>query len=205
MDRLLCGDVGYGKTELALRAAFKICEYGKQVAVLVPTTVLAEQHFQTFTERLADYPFSVDVLSRFRAKKDQAHIVERARKGQIDILIGTHRLLSHDVRFRRSRPDHHRRGAALRRRGERAPQAPPRDRRDPDAYRDADPADAAHVDARHPRHFSLATAPVDRRSIVTQVRMWDDRLIRESVLRELNRDGQVYFVHNFVRDIHQVA
>jgi len=99
MDRLLCGDVGFGKTELAVRAAFKVVEYGKQVAVLVPTTVLAEQHHQTFSERLADYPFAVEVLSRFRTTGEQARILERARKGLIDILIGTHRLLSGDVRF----------------------------------------------------------------------------------------------------------
>ena len=99
MDRLLCGDVGYGKTELAMRAAFKVVEYGKQVAILVPTTVLAEQHHQTLRERMADYPFNVAALSRFRTKKEQARIVERARKGEIDILIGTHRLLSPDVRF----------------------------------------------------------------------------------------------------------
>ncbi|MEE9293528.1 MAG: DEAD/DEAH box helicase, partial [Phycisphaerae bacterium] len=99
MDRLVCGDVGYGKTELAIRAAFKVVEYGKQVAVLVPTTVLAEQHHRTFTERLAEYPFIIGCLSRFKSPAEQKKLIEKAKKGQIDILIGTHRLLSKDVGF----------------------------------------------------------------------------------------------------------
>ncbi|HVP13397.1 MAG TPA: DEAD/DEAH box helicase, partial [Phycisphaerae bacterium] len=99
MDRLLCGDVGYGKTELAMRAAFKVIEYGKQVAVLVPTTVLAEQHFRTFRERMADYPFVIECLNRFRGAKQQREIVAAAKKGQVDVLIGTHRILSRDVGF----------------------------------------------------------------------------------------------------------
>ncbi len=99
MDRLLCGDVGYGKTELAMRAAFKAVEAGKQVAVLVPTTVLAEQHYRTFRERMADYPVVVEMLSRFRSTAEQADVVHRLAGGQVDILIGTHRLLSRDVRF----------------------------------------------------------------------------------------------------------
>ena len=97
--RLICGDVGYGKTELARGAAFKVVEFGKQVAVLVPTTVLAEQHYKTFRERLADYPFIIERLSRFRSAKEQKQLVEATRKGQVDILIGTHRLLSGDIGF----------------------------------------------------------------------------------------------------------
>ena len=107
MDRLLCGDVGYGKTELAIRAAFKTVEYGKQVAVLVPTTVLAEQHYQTFRERLADYPFLIGCLSRFRKPATQRRLIEDAKKGRVDILIGTHRLLSKDVGFCRPGPVGH--------------------------------------------------------------------------------------------------
>src|SRR5262249_51251319 len=99
MDRLLCGDVGYGKTELAMRAAFKAVEYGKQVAILVPTTVLAEQHYRSFKERMADYPFAIASISRFKSGKEQRDIVKGAAKGEIDILIGTHRLLSNDVKF----------------------------------------------------------------------------------------------------------
>jgi len=99
MDRLLCGDVGYGKTELAIRAAFKAVEFGKQVAVLVPTTVLAEQHERTFRGRFADYPFRVASLSRFKTAKEIGETLEQVRKGQVDIVVGTHRLLSKDVRF----------------------------------------------------------------------------------------------------------
>src|SRR5262249_31532920 len=100
MDRLLCGDVGYGKTELAVRAAFKAIDNGKQVAVLVPTTVLAEQHYRTFSQRFAEYPFRVECLSRFRSGKEQREIVERLSEGTIDVVIGTHRLVSKDVKFK---------------------------------------------------------------------------------------------------------
>ncbi len=205
MDRLLCGDVGYGKTELALRAAFKVIEYGKQVVVLVPTTVLAEQHFQTFSERLADYPFRVEVLSRFRTKAQQARIVEEVRRGQIDILIGTHRVLSPDVRFADL-------GLVIideeQRFGVEAKERLKRLRATVDVLTlTATPIPRTlHMAMLGIRDISaLATPPLDRRAIVTQVRMWDDQLIRQAILRELNRDGQVYFVHNFVRDIHQVA
>ena len=99
MDRLLCGDVGYGKTELAMRAAFKAVEYGKQVAILVPTTVLAEQHYRTFRERMADYPFVIESISRFKTTREAKDIVKRAAAGEVDILIGTHRLISKDVKF----------------------------------------------------------------------------------------------------------
>jgi transcription-repair coupling factor (superfamily II helicase) len=205
MDRLLCGDVGYGKTELAMRAAFKTVEYGKQVALLVPTTVLAEQHHQTFQERMADYPFAVEVLSRFRTKKEQAQIVEQARKGQIDILIGTHRLLSPDVRFADL-------GLVVideeQRFGVEAKERLKRLRATVEVLTmTATPIPRTlHMAMLGIRDISsLATPPIDRRAIVTQVRMWDDELIRAAILRELNRDGQVYFVHNFVRDIQQVA
>src|SRR5207248_5216342 len=99
MDRLLCGDVGYGKTELAMRAAFKAVEYGKQVAILVPTTVLAEQHYRSFRERMADYPFAIDSISRFKSPKQQKEIVKKLAAGENDILIGTHRLISNDIKF----------------------------------------------------------------------------------------------------------
>ncbi|MBN1344153.1 MAG: transcription-repair coupling factor [Phycisphaerae bacterium] len=205
MDRLLCGDVGYGKTELAMRAAFKCVEYGKQVAVLVPTTVLAEQHFQTFSERMADYPFVVRCLSRFRTPSEQKDIIARARKGQVDVLIGTHRLLSKDVRFtdlglvvideeQRFGVEHKERLKRMR------------------ATVDVLTMTATpiprtlHMSMLGLRDISsLATPPIDRRSIVTQVRHWDRQLIRDAILREMNRDGQVYFVHNLVRDIKSLA
>src|SRR5262249_19838395 len=100
MDRLICGDVGYGKTELAIRAAFKTIDNGRQVAVLVPTTVLAEQHFRTFGERLAEYPFVVESISRFRTGGEQKAILERLRHGGIDVIVGTHRIVSADVHFK---------------------------------------------------------------------------------------------------------
>ncbi|MCG3128796.1 MAG: Transcription-repair-coupling factor [Phycisphaerae bacterium] len=205
MDRLLCGDVGYGKTELAMRAAFKVVEYGKQVAVLVPTTVLAEQHYMTLRERLADYPFSVEVLSRFRTRAEQVRIVEAARKGQVDILIGTHRLLSKDVRFADL-------GLLIideeQRFGVEAKESLKRLRATVDVLTmTATPIPRTlHMAMLGIKDISsLATAPMDRRAILTQVRMWDDQLVREAIIRELNRDGQVFFVHNFVRDIHSMA
>src|SRR5438105_9363033 len=100
MDRLICGDVGYGKTELAIRAAFKAIDNGRQVAVLVPTTVLSEQHFRTFGQRMAEYPFVVESLSRFRTAGEQKRIVERLAEGSVDIVVGTHRLVSADVQFK---------------------------------------------------------------------------------------------------------
>jgi len=99
MDRLVCGDVGFGKTELAIRAAFKAAEYGKQAAVLVPTTVLAEQHHRTFRERFAGYPFTVESLSRYKSAAEQREVLKRVAKGQVDVLVGTHRILSKDVDF----------------------------------------------------------------------------------------------------------
>ena len=205
MDRLLCGDVGYGKTELAMRAAFRVVEAGKQVAVLVPTTVLADQHYRTFAERMADYPFVVEVLSRFRSRAEQARIVAGAARGAIDILIGTHRLLSPDVRFadlglviideeQRFGVEHKERLKRLR------------------ATVDVLTMTATPI----PRTLhmallglrdisSLATAPLDRRAIHTEVCHCDDARMRSAILRELDRRGQVFFVHNRVRDIEAVA
>jgi transcription-repair coupling factor (superfamily II helicase) len=205
MDRLLCGDVGYGKTELAIRAAFKAVEYGRQAAVLVPTTVLAEQHYQTFRERLADYPFVIDVLSRFRSPAEQKQVVAAARRGQIDILIGTHRILSRDVHFADL-------GLVIideeQRFGVEAKERLKQMRATVDVLTlTATPIPRTlHLSMLGIRDISaLATPPADRRAIVTQVRTWEDRLVRDAVLRELNRDGQAYFVHNFVRDLPAVA
>ena len=205
MDRLLCGDVGYGKTELAIRAAFKVVEYGKQVAILVPTTVLAEQHYRTFTERLADYPFEVRCLSRFRNQAEQKRIVEEAKKGRVDVVIGTHRLLSKDVRFadlglvvideeQRFGVEHKDRLRQLRHTVDVLTMtATPIPR-------------TLHMAMLGIRDISsLATPPLDRRAIATQIRPFDPELIRQAVLREMNRDGQIYFVHNYVRSIHSMA
>jgi len=205
MDRLLCGDVGYGKTELAMRSAFKVAESGRQVAVLVPTTVLAAQHFRTFTERFADYPFRVDVLSRFRSKKEQQAVIEKLALGQIDILIGTHRLLSKDVRFpdlglvvideeQRFGVEHKERLKNLRATVEVLTMtATPIPR-------------TLHMALLGLRDISsLTTPPLDRRAIHTEVRPYDDDLIRMAIGRELNRQGQVFFVHNRVNDIESLA
>ncbi len=205
MDRLVCGDVGFGKTEVAIRAAFKVCEYGRQVAVLVPTTVLAEQHWRTFRRRLDGYPFAVESLSRFRPRAEQQKIIARTKKGQVDIVIGTHRLLSEDVRF----PDL---GLVIideeQRFGVEAKERLKRFRATVDVLTlSATPIPRTlHMSLLGIRDISsLATPPVDRRAIVSQVRTWDDAFVRTAVTRELQRDGQVYLVHNFVRDIEQIA
>ncbi len=205
MDRLLCGDVGYGKTELAMRAAFKVVEASRQVAVLVPTTVLADQHLRTFRERMADYPFVIDALSRFRSPSEQRRIVEMLSEGQIDILIGTHRLLSDDVKFRdlglivideeqRFGVEHKERLKHMRATVEVLTMtATPIPR-------------TLHMALLGLRDISaLATPPLDRRAIHTELCRQDDRLIRTAILRELNRRGQVFFVHNRVMDIRSVA
>jgi len=205
MDRLLCGDVGYGKTELAIRAAFKAAEFGKQVAVLVPTTILAEQHERTFRARFADYPFKVASVSRFKSHKEQQEILRDTAEGRIDILIGTHRLLSKDVRFadlglvvideeQRFGVEH--KNALL-------------------AFRmTADVLTLSATPIPRTLHMamlglrdisSLTTAPVDRRAVVTEVAPYNEVRIRRAIERELARDGQVFFVHNRVHDIRSVA
>ncbi len=205
MDRLVCGDVGYGKTELAMRAAFKVVEYGKQVAVLVPTTVLAEQHYETFSERLNDYPFSVRCLSRFRSTAEIRKIVQQLKKGHLDVAIGTHRLLSKDVQFadlglviideeQRFGVEHKEKLRAV------------RETVDVLTLTATPIPRTLHMSLVGIRDISaLQTPPVDRRSIATQVRAFDRRLIRDGIIRELNRDGQVFFVHNRVQDIASVA
>ncbi|MBI4718297.1 MAG: transcription-repair coupling factor [Planctomycetes bacterium] len=205
MDRVVCGDVGYGKTELAMRAAFKVVEFGKQVAVLVPTTVLAEQHYQTFRERMADYPFVVGCLSRFRTATEQKAIVDKARRGQIDIVIGTHRLLSKDVSFadlglviideeQRFGVEHKERLKSL------------RETVDVLTLTATPIPRTLHMSLMGIRDISsLHTPPVDRRAIATYVRPFERSLIRDTVLRELNRDGQVFFVHNYVQSIAAMA
>jgi len=205
MDRLLCGDVGYGKTELAMRAAFKTVEAGRQVAVLVPTTVLAGQHLRTFRERMADYPVEVEALSRFRTPSEQASICSRLRHGKIDILIGTHRLLSGDVDFADL-------GLVVIDEEQRFGVAHKEHLKQMRATVDVLTMTATPI----PRTLhmallglrdisSLTTPPLDRRAIHTEVCHYNERLVRQAVLRELNRQGQVFFVHNLVRDIDGIA
>ena len=201
MDRLVCGDVGYGKTELAMRAAFKAVEGGRQAAVLVPTTLLAQQHYKSFAERMAGFPVTIDVLSRFRTRAQQQEVVERASKGQLDILIGTHRLLSRDVGFRNLGLvviDEEQRFGVVHK--EKLKQL----RKQVDVLTlSATPIPRTlHMALLGIRDISsLATPPQGRMAIQTEISQFDSDHMREIIIRELNRDGQVYLVHNRVMDI----
>ena len=205
MDRLIAGDVGYGKTEVAVRAAFKAVMAGRQVAVLVPTTVLAEQHGQTFRERMSGFPVDVAVLSRFRSGREQDDIVDRIKGGAVDIAIGTHRLLQRDVAFKdlglvvideeqRFGVGHKERFRQMR------------------AEVDTLTMSATPI----PRTLQMslagirdtsmvATPPEERLPIRTYVTGWDDEIVREAIQREMERGGQVYFVHNRVQNIERMA
>jgi transcription-repair coupling factor (superfamily II helicase) len=205
MDRLLCGDVGYGKTELAMRAAFKAVENGKQVAVLTPTTVLSIQHGRTFTERFADFPVWVEVLNRFKTHAQARQIVSQTKAGKIDILIGTHRLLSGDIQFKDL-------GLLIideeQRFGVEHKEKLKRLRVNVDILTmTATPIPRTlHMSMLGLRDISsLATPPLDRRSIVTRVTACDDRLIASAIKLELNRQGQVFFLHNRVKTIDKKA
>ncbi len=205
MDRLLCGDVGYGKTEMAMRAAFKAVEFGKQVAVLVPTTVLAEQHYRSFTERMVNYPFHIDSISRFKSTREQKDTVKKLSAGEIDILIGTHRLISKDVKFNDLGlvviDEEQRFGVTHK---ERLKQM----RATVDVLTmSATPIPRTlHLSMLGLRDISsLTTAPQDRRSVVTEVIPYDKERIKQAIVRELMRNGQIYFVHNRVYNIVEVA
>ncbi|MGQ9793423.1 MAG: transcription-repair coupling factor [Anaerolineae bacterium] len=205
MDRLICGDVGYGKTEVALRAAFKAVMAGKQVALLVPTTVLAQQHYQTFSERLAPYPVVVEMLSRFRSRKEQEDILQRLREGKVDIVIGTHRLLQRDVRFKSLGlliiDEEQRFGVSHKERLKKM-------RTEVDVLTlTATPIPRTlYMSLSGVRDMStINTPPAERLPIKTTVCPYDETLIRTAILRELNRGGQVYFVHNRVLGIEQLA
>ncbi len=205
MDRLLCGDVGYGKTELAMRAAFKAIEAGKQVAVLVPTTVLCVQHERTFSQRFADFPVTVESVNRFKTKQQATEIIKRTKQGKVDILIGTHRLLSKDVGFKDL-------GLLIideeQRFGVEHKEKLKKMRINVDILTmTATPIPRTlHMALLGLRDISsLATAPLDRRAIVTQVKKYDDELIKRAINLELNRQGQVFFVHNRVQSIKKFA
>lgn len=205
MDRLVCGDVGYGKTEVALRAAFKAVMDGKQVAVLVPTTVLAQQHYQTFTERLKPFPVEVEMLSRFLTRRKQDQVIKRLAEGGVDIVIGTHRLLSDDVAFKDLGlliiDEEQRFGVAHK---ERLKQL----RQEVDVLTlTATPIPRTlHMSLTGVRDMStIDTPPEERLPVRTHVGEYDETLIRQAILRELDRGGQVYFVHNRVMGIYQMA
>ncbi len=205
MDRLLCGDVGFGKTEVAIRAAFKAVMDGKQVAVLVPTTILAQQHGRTFQERFESFPVRVRVLSRFQSSAEQAEIIKGLRQGTVDIVIGTHRLLSKDIVFKDLGlvviDEEQRFGVAQKERLKEL-------RKDVDVLTlTATPIPRTlHMSMIGVRDMSLIeTPPEDRYPIRTFVVEWDEELIREAILRELGRQGQVYLVYNQVQSIDRMA
>ena len=205
MDRLLCGDVGYGKTEIAMRAAFKAINDNKQVAALAPTTVLAFQHYETFKQRFAAFPVSIEMISRFRSPKQQKEIVQRVEAGKVDILIGTHRLLSKDVKFADLGllvVDEEQRFGV--RHKERLKQM----RKEVDVLTmSATPIPRTlHMSLVGLRDMSvIETPPKDRIAIQTVVASWDEKLIRSALEQELDRGGQVYFVHNRVDTIWEIA
>jgi transcription-repair coupling factor (superfamily II helicase) len=205
MDRLLCGDVGYGKTEIAMRAAFKSISDNKQVAVLAPTTVLAFQHFETFKQRFAPFPVTVEMISRFRSPKQQKEILQKVEAGKVDILIGTHRLLSKDVKFADLGllvVDEEQRFGV--RHKERLKQI----RKQVDVLTmSATPIPRTlHMSLVGLRDWSvIETPPKDRMAIQTVVASWDEKLIQSALEQELERGGQVYFVHNRVESIYEIA
>ena len=205
MDRLICGDVGYGKTEVAIRAAFKAVMDGYQVAVLCPTTVLAEQHWNTFRERMSGYPVAIEMLSRFRTAREQKKVAQLLRKGGVDIVIGTHRLLSGDILFKNLGlvvVDEEQRFGVLHK--ERFKQL----RKLVDVVTlSATPIPRTlYLSLTGARDMSnIQTPPQDRLPVETIIAGYDERLIKQAIQRELNRGGQVYFLHNRVQSIESVA
>jgi transcription-repair coupling factor (superfamily II helicase) len=205
MDRVICGDVGFGKTEVAMRAAFRVAMSGRQVAVLCPTTVLAQQHFLTFEERMRDYPLKIEVLSRFIDKAEQSRVVAKLKDGVCDIVIGTHRVLSKDVHFKQLGllvvDEEQRFGVAHK---ERVKQL----KHEVDVLTlSATPIPRTlQLAVSGMRELSIiATPPLDRRAVRTFVTRWDDHVIREALKRELSRGGQVFFVHNRIERLHERA
>ena len=205
MDRLICGDVGFGKTEIAMRAAFKAVLSGYQVAVLVPTTVLAEQHFHSFRLRMAEFPVEIAKLSRFCSAAEQRETVKQIKSGKVDIVIGTHRLASQDVDFANLGlvviDEEQRFGVEVKERLK-------------TLHSNVDVITLSATPIPRTLHMALVgvrdisnleTPPAERLSVETHVTRWDKKLIRMAIVRELNRGGQIYFVHNRIGDMHQVA
>lgn len=204
MDRLICGDVGYGKTEVAMRAAFKAVMDGKQVALLVPTTVLAEQHFLSFQERFQEFPATIEVLSRFRTAAQQKRILDDLKKGVVDIIIGTHRLLSQDVHYKDLGlliiDEEHRFGVAQKEKIKAIKEL-------------VDVLSLSATPIPRSLHMSLTglrdmsvieTPPPERYPITTYVMEFNEEIVRDAVLNEIERGGQVFFVHNRIEDMHRV-
>ncbi len=205
MDRLICGDVGYGKTEVAMRAAFKAVVSGYQVAVLVPTTVLAEQHFHSFVQRMAEFPVEIAKLSRFATAAEQKETVKQLRSGKVDIVIGTHRLASKDVDFASLGlvivDEEQRFGVEVKERLK-------------SLHRNVDVLTLSATPIPRTLHMALVgvrdisnleTPPEERMAVETRVGRWDDKVVRSAIVRELNRGGQIFFVHNRIGDMHALA
>ncbi|NOX97989.1 MAG: transcription-repair coupling factor [Nitrospirae bacterium] len=205
MDRLICGDVGYGKTEVAIRAAFKCVMDGRQVAILVPTTILAQQHYTTFSDRMADYPINIAMLSRFQARSGQKEIIENLKKGTVDIVIGTHRLLQDDIAFKNLGlvivDEEQRFGVAHKEKLKRLRKL-------------VDILTLTATPIPRTLHMSLMglkdmsqidTPPEDRLPIQTLVTEYDEQTISAAIHREMSRDGQIFFVHNRVKGIERMA
>ncbi len=204
MDRLICGDVGFGKTEVAIRAAFKAVMEGKQVAVLTPTTVLAQQHFETFRQRMLDYPVRIEMLSRFRSHAEQRKVLEQLRDGSVDVVIGTHRLISGDVVFKDLGlvvVDEEQRFGVLHK------------EKFKELFKLVDVLTLSATPIPRTLYLSLVgvkdmstieTAPLNRLPVDTVVAGYDERIIRDAINRELERQGQVYFLHNRVMSIEKV-
>ena len=205
MDRLLCGDVGYGKTEVALRAAFKAVMDGKQVALLVPTTILAEQHYKNMKNRFSDFPIKIDMISRFRTTKQQKETLQKVKEGNLDILIGTHRLVSKDIQFKDL-------GLLIvdeeQRFGVKQKEKIKNIKKNVDVLTlSATPIPRTlHMSLTGVRDISvIETPPEERYPVQTYVVEQNDQLIRDAILREIGRGGQVYFVYNRVEDIERMA
>jgi transcription-repair coupling factor (superfamily II helicase) len=205
MDRLVCGDVGFGKTEVAMRAAFLAVEGGKQVAVLAPTTILAQQHLQTFRHRFRNHPVRIEMVSRFLTNKEIEQVLKDAAKGTVDIVIGTHRLLQKDVEFKELGlvviDEEHRFGVAHKERLKKLRQMV-----DVMSLTATPIPRTLHMSIIGIRDLSIIeTPPVDRLAIQTYLTRYDERLIRDAILRELERGGQVFFLHNRVETIDRIA
>lgn len=205
MDRLVCGDVGYGKTEIAIRAAFKAVQEGKQVVYLVPTTILAQQHYNTFVQRMKDFPVRVDLLCRFKTSAEQKKTVEDLKKGLVDVVIGTHRVLSKDVEYKDLGlliiDEEQRFGVAHKEKIKKL-----KENVDVLTLTATPIPRTLHMSLIGIRDMSvLEEAPIDRMPIQTYVMEYNEEMVREAIERELSRDGQVYYVYNRVSDIADVA
>ena len=205
MDRLICGDVGFGKTEVAVRAAFKAVMNQKQVAMLVPTTILADQHFKTFIERMKEFPIEIEVLSRFRTKAEQKQVLEKLEAGKVDILIGTHRIISDDVKFKSLGlliiDEEQRFGVAMKEKLKKFRAA-------------VDVLTLTATPIPRTLQFSLMgardlsiinTPPQNRQPVYTEIHSFDSSLIRDAIIQEVSRGGQVFFIHNRVKNIEEVS